>query len=406
MSNPHKITCFEHQSLKVGEEGFSKKHLAALLKLNEVNNFSYFDAIANGIKFKQYVGIIQVNNLAIEILPKADKYDDDAPWQNLLINMLKACGKPKADSTGPANVNRHRLNLLEVYFLSYLNEIEELSRKGLVKQYRTNTANVRALKGKLEFAGHLKKNLVNKQNFYTTHQVYDTDHFLHQVLSKALEIVEVFTRSTSLYDKCKRVQLAFPDVKQIHITKAKLDKIKLNRKTKPYAKALELARLIILNYSPDISAGKEKMLSLLFDMNKLWEDYVAVVLKKYVYHNKTGYSISAQSSMAFWGNNSLRPDIVITSPTGENIILDTKWKEYNNRNSIVDLRQMFAYNKFWQANKAVLLYPGSFQNPSFKPFEDSHTTYCKSATVSILSQNSSILNPNLASNIWQILELN
>ena len=75
----------------------------------------------------------------------------------------------------------------------------------------------------------------------------------------------------------------FPKVTFKEITSSQIDKIKLNRKSYPYSYALELARLIILNYSPDISSGKERMLSLLFDMNQLWEEYVLKQLQKESY---------------------------------------------------------------------------------------------------------------------------
>ena len=147
---------------------------------------------------------------------------------------------------------------MEVYFELYLKEIDQLIRKGLAKKYRKETANVKALKGKLEFAGNIRHNLIHKERFYTTHQVYDQDHLLHQVLFKALEIVEQFSRGTRLYDTCRRLQLNFPVVKRIKVEKEHLDKIVLNRKTANYSYALEIARLIILNYSPDISSGREK----------------------------------------------------------------------------------------------------------------------------------------------------
>ena len=69
----HNIQVFEHDRLTIGTKHFEKRHLDALLKLNELHNFEYFDSVPNGIKFKQFVGIIQVDNIAIEILPKADK---------------------------------------------------------------------------------------------------------------------------------------------------------------------------------------------------------------------------------------------------------------------------------------------------------------------------------------------
>ena len=44
----------------------------------------------------------------------------------------------------------------------------------------------------------------------------------------------------------------------IKVTVETFDKINFSRKEKTYTYALELARLIILNYSPDIATGREK----------------------------------------------------------------------------------------------------------------------------------------------------
>lgn len=355
MKKIKQISVFEHQRLLVGTNGFKQVHLDALLKLNEYHDGKYFEPIAKGLKFNQYVGIIQVDGLVIQINPKADKDDDDSRWSGVLLNMLKACGKLKASSVGSANVNRKNLNLLEVYFELYLQEVEGLLRKGLVKKYRKQTQNTKALKGKLEFAGHLQKNVIHKERFYTTHQVYDENHLMHQVLYKALSIVSYFAKGTRLYDHVKRAQLNFPEVSNSNITKSKLENIKLNRKTKDYSYALELARLIILNFSPDISSGKEKMLSLLFDMNELWETYILKQLIKISaqYH----FEVSGQESKPFWGNNYLRPDIVLRK-NDEVYIIDTKWKRPKLSASVNDLRQIYTYCRFWDAEKGILLYPG------------------------------------------------
>ncbi|RBP28400.1 5-methylcytosine-specific restriction enzyme subunit McrC [Oceanihabitans sediminis] len=408
------ISVFEHQRLYVGEQGFKQVHLDALLKLNEYHDGNYFEPIAKGIKFNQYVGVIQVDGLTIEIHPKADKDDEDRKWKGVLIKMLQACGKLKAESSGVAHVKRQHLNLLEVYFELYLFEIENLVRKGLIKQYRKQTRNTKALKGKLEFANHIRKNCVHKERFYTTHQVYDQDHFLHQVLYKALTVVEQFTKGSRLQDLTNRVLLNFPEVTNKTITAKQLNSIQLNRKSNAYSSALELARLIILNYSPDISSGKEKMLSLLFDMNVLWEEYILKQLQKACVG--TGITVSGQESKSFWGNNSLRPDVVLRE--GETTyIIDTKWKRPNKTAaSVGDLRQMYTYCRFWDAEKAMLLYPGTDSENKFKSYltddyskdhEDNHREIdhqCKMGFVSVLGDNNN-LNTNIGSLILDLIKL-
>jgi 5-methylcytosine-specific restriction enzyme subunit McrC len=360
------ISVFEHQRLYVGQSGFNQVHLDALLKLNELHQNKYFEPISKGLKFNQYVGIIQVGGLAIQIHPKADKEDEDNRWKNVLLKMLKACGKLNVQSTGVANVKRQHLNLLEVYFEQYLLELDVLLRKGLIKQYRKQTKNTKALKGKLEFTSHIQKNAIHKERFFTTHQVYDTNHLLHQILYKALTIVDQFTKGTRLYDFTKRVALNFPKVKYQNITLQQLHRLQLNRKTQGYQQALELARLIILNYSPDIATGKEKMVSLLFDMNELWEIYILKQLQKTC--EGTDVEVSGQESKSFWGYNSLRPDIVIRKGD-KAYVIDTKWKKpKNNTASVSDLRQMYTYCRFWDAEKAMLLYPGEVRGNYFKSY--------------------------------------
>ena len=410
MRDKSTISVFEHQRLTTGHSGFSKRHLNALLKLNEYHDHSYFDAIPDGVKFNQHVGIIQIDGLTIEIHPKADKNDDDNKWKDVLLQMLKACGKLKASTAGSANVNRQNLNLLEVYFELFLNEVSQLIRQGLVKKYRKETNNVKALKGSLQFAGNIRHNIVHKERFYTTHQVYDNDHLLHHVLFRALEILEQFCKGTYLYDVCKRVMLDFPEVKSINIGKQQLDKIVLNRKTATYSYSLEIARLIILNYSPDISSGNEKMLSLLFDMNQLWEEFILVKLKKAL--ENTSYRATGQSTRPFLGSHYLQPDIVIENKYDSNeiYIIDTKWKlPTNNAASIADLRQMYAYGRFWNAEKIMLLYPGkkthkgyrAYRTDDYSKTEEGHQQIehqCKMGFVSVLDENNK-LNKNIGHNV-------
>lgn len=181
MFRKESIQVFEHSFLPIGENGFEKRHFVALSKLNALHNYQYFDLKHNGVVFKQFVGVIQADNLTIEILPKIDRYESEdqenkTKWQKVLIEMLRVTKKLKIQQAGQANVSRQSIHLLDIYFEWFLNEVQLLIHQGLIKQYYKETGNVKALKGKLEFAGHIQKNLEHKERFYTTHQVYDKDH--------------------------------------------------------------------------------------------------------------------------------------------------------------------------------------------------------------------------------------
>ena len=207
----------------------------------------------------------------------------------------------------------------------------------------------------------------------------------------------------------------FPEVEKIRVDKSHFDKITISRKTAPYTYALKIARLIILNYSPDITSGKERMLSLLFDMNKLWEEYIIIQLRKEL--KNFNYEVMGQDIRPFLGSNYLQPDIVIQNTIDKNeiYIIDTKWKRpLSNSASVADLRQIYAYNRFWNAEKAMLLYPGDFRKDDFKTFRtDDYSVksgnieainhQCKMGYVSVLDKQNN-LNDKVGQQVLELLD--
>jgi 5-methylcytosine-specific restriction enzyme subunit McrC len=146
-----RITVYEYDRLTLSHEDMDQAKLDALLRFNEFHGNQYFDGIARGIRFKQFVGIIQVDGLSIEILPKTDRQGDENTWRNVLIQMLKTTGRLKVQTAGDADVKRQHLNLLEIYFELFLKELQYLLHSGLVKKYRKETGNVKALERKTGF---------------------------------------------------------------------------------------------------------------------------------------------------------------------------------------------------------------------------------------------------------------
>ena len=66
--------------------------------------------------------------------------------------------------------------------------------------------------------------------------------------SKRLKIIERLSKGSNTYNNCKKTLLNFPEVQHIIIDQNHFDKLVLNRKTSHYSFAVEIARLIILNY--------------------------------------------------------------------------------------------------------------------------------------------------------------
>lgn len=388
MQNKKFIQVFEYQKLRYDDSGyFRKHHFDAMVKFNELHQNKYFTIIHQGIRFGSYVGVIQIGGLTIEILPKADNNEnaDKNLWQNVLLNMLKICKKIQVESISETQLKKRYHSILDVYFELYLNEIERLVKKGLIKKYRKKQSNQNALKGKLLFAQNIQQNVVHKEHFYCEHQVYDKNHLLHQILYKGLLVLKAFVND-SLKDKLNRLLFEFQDIENINIQKKHFDKIIIDRKNNDYQKAINIAKIIILNYSPRLNYGNENLLTLLFDMNALWEEYIFRILQK---HKTEEIEVSFQNSDKFWENKRIRPDIVLKTKD-ETFVIDTKWKiiEVNNP-SDDDLKQMFVYNLHWKAEKTLLLYPKTNQiDSNFGTFHfDNLGKKCKLGFIDITNES-------------------
>jgi 5-methylcytosine-specific restriction enzyme subunit McrC len=197
---------------------------------------------------------------------------------------------------------------------------------------------------------------------FTAHQIYDRNNTFNRILKRALTIVHQVSVRPSLALRASACLLSFEDVADATITPSIFERLTLDRNTERYRKAIQLARLIILNYSPDLRGGREHVIAILFDMNTLFERFVIAQLRRAAATHAThGLHISGQVSKRFWSSKHIRPDIVaefVSASGPERVILDTKWKvPQNGQPSDDDLKQMYAYNLHFGGPRSVLLYP-------------------------------------------------
>lgn len=363
------ITVFEHESLHTdrGEQRLTTKQLAALQAFYGNKGVPYYSLVHKGIRFNEHAGIIQVGRTVIEILPKADKSGDANVWRNVLVSMLQAVGVFDVQSPGSSHLNLKAHSVLDLYFALFVQEMEYLIRRGLIKKYRRTEGNQTALKGSIQFARHISQNIVHQERFYVRCTTYDKQHELHALLYKTLQLLVRLNVPASLKSRLTVLLMDFPEVyspKILKVTEDTFRKIHFDRKTAPYRNAIKIARLLLLNYHPDISRGNHDVLAIMFNMNLLWEQFVYGSLKKY---SPQGSSVEAQTVKNFWQPvaggypSRMKPDIILNAHTPDCMVLDTKWKNIaGQRNpSPQDLRQMFVYMTYYKAKKTALVYPGS-----------------------------------------------
>ena len=364
------ISVYEHDRLKPGEtKQFLPEHLSLLQQYlgdNDTEVFPYYQLINNGVKFKQYVGVLCVGNLQIEVLPKIEKQvakGEEGTWRNHLLEMLRAVFKLQTRTPSNADQAMRGSAILDVFLMKFLNEVEALLHKGLIKTYRKTEENRTSMKGKLVFSKHLTKNYVHKERFYVNYTTYDRNHILNCILYKALKLVSHIAMNSYTQCRAKTMSFEFPELNDIAVDDALFERLTFDRKSEDYRTAIDIARLILLRYMPDQSKRGKHVLALMFDMNKLWEEYVFVILRRSL---REEYNVSAQKVKRFWessfGTKVIRPDIVVSDKSGKPVcVLDTKWKcpAVGEPPSDADLKQMYVYHKYWGVKRTALLYPST-----------------------------------------------
>ncbi|MCT2406122.1 McrC family protein [Chryseobacterium antibioticum] len=359
MKSAEPIVIFEHEKLYFTEEHRKLKLDEALEKYHG-DSSPFFSLIRNGVEFNQHVGVLKVGNTTIEILPKADRNGEEV-WRSLLIDMIKTVWGFEVKISSSADLKLKSNSILDLYFELFIKELEYLLHRGLIKRYNKKEGNLYALKGSLQFSKHISQNLVHQERFYVKYSNYDVNHKLHCILYKALKLIDQTNNKPDLNSRIGAMLLNFPEMNDIKIIASTFDKIVYDRKNKHYEKALQIAKLLLLNYHPDVSKGRNDVLALMFDMNRLWEQFVYVVLKREL--KTTDFKVRSQVLKEFWKSETgtksrMKPDIVLESE-GHTVVLDTKWKNLSGKGpSPEDLRQMYAYHHYYKASKTALVYPG------------------------------------------------
>ena len=132
---------------------------------------------------------------------------------------------------------------------------------------------------------------------------------------------------------------------------------------------LNLARLLLGERFQTTSAGVSDGFSLLFEMNTLFEEYVARMLKRAL--ADTDLRVVSQGGRLYCLETEekrqvfqTRPDILIKRGDAVVQVIDTKWKRIAARIddrkhgvSQADVYQMMAYGRLYRCGRLTLLYP-------------------------------------------------
>ncbi|PHB39083.1 hypothetical protein COE86_04200 [Bacillus toyonensis] len=361
-----------HDVIEIGKGDGEKEispsqadELASFIESQDLKS-EYISWGNKSIKFINYVGFIQCSTFSIEILPKVTLHTDYSHMRKVLISMLDECGYLNVTTSNMAQLELMDGSLLEIFGRIYASALYVELNKGITMKYQQVENNLMALKGALIIPKHIKENLSRNKKYmaYCEYEERTVDHELNQVFTAANQLLLRRIKNLETQKLLKQMDYILDGVTLRSFTKKQLAGVKLDRTNKRFELPILLAKQFLMNVTASFSAENEISFSLLFEMNDLFEKYIATLMKKLTEH--TVHEQHNEYRLLIKENNKrdifqLKPDLVIDNGASQ-IIMDTKWKSLTagNRSGVQreDLFQMYAYlTRYERAKTAILLYP-------------------------------------------------
>jgi len=324
----------------------------------------------------QWVGVVQVPGLQVEILPKTDtgttEFDsqDQCDARTNLLYMLAVGGDVPVRSRDVARLATRKAPLSETLAAIFAERLRQELLLGLERGYLHRQENLRCFKGKLLISEQAQANAAHRERFYCRFDEFSDDIGMNRIFKAACRVLLGATCSPATQDGLRQCLLLLDGVSDQEISDSDFASIAINRQNQRFEDVLGFCRLVLAGRSPTIQAGSTRSFSLVFDMNKVFERFIAAVLCRYVVPRFEGMRIYPQAAkrsrhlMECQGAGILRlaPDILIEMG-GRCLVMDTKWKLLSMAKrglggvSDGDLYQLYAYARRYGSWRNVLLYP-------------------------------------------------
>lgn len=333
----------------------------------ELMSLSWRPRVGSVITAKNYVGLIALKDgTSIEIMPKihsAVADPDGTGTKRLVMDMLRTLPDFPSKTVQTAGVDVSKLDIFEIFVRMFLDEVFRIAKHGLKCGYETVEENTNCFKGKLLFAQQLRKNLIHKERSFVAYDVFTVNRPENRLLKSTLLFLSRNTKSSKSRIDIKNLLNSFAEVDASTNYRQDFQKCTSDRNMKDYATALKWSRVFLMGESFTSFAGSQAAFALLFPMETLYESYVASKLKRHL--DNQIYTVTAQERGTWLFDTprefAMRPDLVIRR--GNDIfVMDTKWKllnpdKPNGGISQVDMYQMCAYQRKFDAKHVTLLYP-------------------------------------------------
>jgi len=398
------ITLFERQAISFENLGLPADDplLDILDRLNQNAGNELIQLERKGLRATQFVGVIQAGTHLIQILPKIDCDPDGDPEATAgsmahdqavnsaarnFMHFLRHARRLKLHHQVLATLRVARGAWLEMLTRLFAVELMTQLQQGFHHDYVRREDMLPYVRGRWHIARQFSRQPNLAQGLDVSYDDYSPDTILNRVFHLAVARLQGVTR-----DPQTRQMLAdleswlLPVQLPSQLSATDLKRIEFNRLNERFQPAFELACLFLEGQTMELLAGGQRAYAFVFDMDRLFEQFVASVMLTQARRILPETWADCQVELQGGKSNKyllqppvpgakplflLKPDILLRSLGIPLLIIDTKNKALPRLLSYrsvaeSDAFQMLAYASQFQCNNVLLLYPrtfGAVQNP-------------------------------------------
>ncbi len=337
----------------------------------------------NRIEFRNYAGIISLSNKQInkqiEILPKifAPSNGNSSNYEESFMSFARMVSYTFNTKPFDRDVIKMRqiekLGILDMIIFFYMSALKKAMNDGLYNNYELEMFESRFIRGKICFDKQLSR--IPSTVFMQESYIFTDNNEIMTYFKTVTLYFAKISQSNWLKLKMHRLSTLFGDIQVLDIASLRSTVIKFNRLNDIYQDAYNLSNLILSGFMITPSS-QESLYGVVFlmDMNKLFENFFAVFIKKnwkylslWDYNSKIVTQKSGKHLFIDSNARPLIPDVRILDERNlTKIVFDTKYKfrltldiQGNSLSKVskADLFQMYAYSTKYNAIDTILIYP-------------------------------------------------
>lgn len=350
----------------------SESTIAFLEELNRSKPF--LETGLKTIRPLNYVGVIRMGDLTIQIFPKLFNDENITEHQSIiarnLLKMLSFTDNIPIKESDIAGLAEEKIDLFEVFIRLFAQQLSRAIRNSQKREYIQKTDELNVIKGKINFKKY--NNPARLHIIPCEYYDFSIDNLLNRTLKYSCQLMSRSVTDFSTIRMLRGVVDILDNVSLTPVTVAEIERISFTRLTRMFEPFIRMCKIFLSHSTLTLQASDTESFSLLIPMEKLFEEFIAGTLKqepeyffgRALYVGSQDYIgnlvTDETGGRLFW----MKPDIVIGDSPKEAII-DTKYKvldEKDRKSSISqsDLYQMYAYVVKTSVKRCMLLYPSVF----------------------------------------------